>query len=123
MKKLLGGQIGLEDLIFAHCRGSKKVVALNKEEDSLGLTITDNGNGCAFIKRVREESVASKYSDVKIGDHVAQINDKNVVGMRHFEVAKMLRELPVGEEFTLNLVEPLRAVSYTHLTLPTILLV
>ena len=108
MSKLLGGQIGLEDLIFAHCRGPTKTVAITKEEDSLGLTITDNGNGCAFIKRVRDQSVTSRYTEVKIGDHVTQINDKNVVGMRHYEVAKMLRELPLGEQFTLNLTEPLR---------------
>jgi len=108
MGKLLGGQIGLEDLIFVHCQGEGKIVSMNKEGDSLGLTITDNGNGHAFIKRVREESVASKYPDVKVGDHVALINDTDVVGMRHFEVAKMLRELPVGEDFTLKLIEPLR---------------
>lgn len=108
MTKLLGGQIGLEDLIFAHCKGTTKIVAVIKQEESLGLTITDNGNGCAFIKRIRDDSVSSKYSELKVGDHVTQINDKTVVGMRHFEVAKMLRELPVGEEFSLNLTEPLR---------------
>lgn len=108
MTKLLGGQIGLEDLIFAHCKGESKSVTLNKEADSLGLTITDNGNGLAFIKRVRDESVASKYTDVKVGDHVSAINETNVIGMRHFEVAKILRELPVGEDFILKLVEPMR---------------
>jgi len=108
MSKLLGGQIGLEDLIFAHCQGPSKTVAIKKEQDSLGLTITDNGNGYAFIKRVRDDSVASKYTEVKIGDHVAQINDVNVVGMRHFEVAKLLRELPVGEDFIMKLTEPLK---------------
>lgn len=108
MAKLLGGQIGLEDLIFAHCKGESKEVTVNKETASLGLTITDNGSGYAFIKRVREESVASKFKELQVGDHVAQINDIEVVGMRHYEVAKILRELPVGEEFTMKLVEPLR---------------
>ena len=28
--------------------------------------------------------------------------------MRHFEVAKLLRELPVGEDFIMKLTEPLR---------------
>lgn len=50
MDKLLGGQIGLEDFIFAHIRGIKKEVEVHKSEDALGLTITDNGAGFAFIK-------------------------------------------------------------------------
>lgn len=50
MDKLLGGQIGLEDFIFAHIKGRKKEVEVYKSEDALGLTITDNGAGYAFIK-------------------------------------------------------------------------
>lgn len=50
MDKLLGGQIGLEDFIFAHIKGLKKEVEVYKSEDALGLTITDNGAGYAFIK-------------------------------------------------------------------------
>lgn len=55
MDKLLGGQIGLEDFIFAHIKGRKKEVEVYKSEDALGLTITDNGAGYAFIK-VRRDS-------------------------------------------------------------------
>lgn len=50
MDKLLGGQIGLEDFIFAHMKGIRKEVEVYKSEDALGLTITDNGAGYAFIK-------------------------------------------------------------------------
>uniref|UniRef100_A0A8B9PX14 GIPC1-3 GH1 domain-containing protein n=1 Tax=Apteryx owenii TaxID=8824 RepID=A0A8B9PX14_APTOW len=50
MDKLLGAQIGLEDFIFAHVKGQRKEVEALKSEDVLGLTITDNGTGCAFIK-------------------------------------------------------------------------
>nr|XP_021139238.1 PDZ domain-containing protein GIPC1-like [Columba livia] len=50
MEKLLGGQIGLEDFIFAHTRGQRKEVQVLKSEEALGLTITDNGAGYAFIK-------------------------------------------------------------------------
>ncbi|OXB53777.1 UNVERIFIED_CONTAM: hypothetical protein H355_010723 [Colinus virginianus] len=50
MEKLLGGQIGLEDFIFAHTKGQRKEVEVLKSEDALGLTITDNGAGYAFIK-------------------------------------------------------------------------
>ena len=50
MSRLLGGQLGLDDFIFAHIRGQPKVVDIDKMEDALGLTITDNGAGLAFIK-------------------------------------------------------------------------
>ena len=45
MDKLLGGQIGLDDLIYAHIKGQSKELELVKSEASLGLTITDNGAG------------------------------------------------------------------------------
>lgn len=50
MEKLLGSHLGLEDFIFAHVKGIQKEVEVYKSEDSLGLTITDNGIGYAFIK-------------------------------------------------------------------------
>lgn len=43
MTKLLGGQIGLDDFIFAHIKGRPKEIELVKSEEALGLTITDNG--------------------------------------------------------------------------------
>lgn len=43
MTKLLGGQIGLDDFIFAHRKGRPKEIEIVKSEDALGLTITDNG--------------------------------------------------------------------------------
>jgi PDZ domain-containing protein GIPC len=50
MKSLLGGQLGLDDFIFVHVKGQPKVVDIDKVENALGLTITDNGAGLAFIK-------------------------------------------------------------------------
>lgn len=109
MERLLGGQIGLEDFIFAHMKGLKKEVEVFKSEDALGLTITDNGVGYAFIKRIKEGSVADRMKVICVGDHVECINQKNVVGVRHYEVARMLKELPQNQRFTLKLVEPMRA--------------
>ncbi|XP_077132421.1 PDZ domain-containing protein GIPC2 [Ranitomeya variabilis] len=109
MDKLLGGQIGLEDFIFAHIKGSKKEVEVLKSDDALGLTITDNGAGIAFIKRIKEDSVIDKVKVINIGDHVESINGKNIVGSRHYEVAKMLKELEKGQTFTLKLIEPVKA--------------
>jgi hypothetical protein len=109
MNKLLGGQIGLDDFIFAHVCGNRKEVDIDKDEPALGLTITDNGAGYAFIKRVKEGSIIDKLSEqVKVGDHIAKINDTSLIGCRHFEVAKMLKEIPVGTRFRLTLVEPTR---------------
>uniref|UniRef100_A0A8C4Z8C5 GIPC PDZ domain containing family, member 3 n=1 Tax=Gadus morhua TaxID=8049 RepID=A0A8C4Z8C5_GADMO len=109
MQKLLGGQIGLEDFIFAHVRGETKEVEVTKTEDALGLTITDNGAGYAFIKRIKEGSTIDQLKTVCVGDHIEAINDQSIVGCRHYEVAKMLKEQPRGVPFTLRLVEPKKA--------------
>uniref|UniRef100_A0A3Q4G9G7 GIPC PDZ domain containing family, member 3 n=2 Tax=Neolamprologus brichardi TaxID=32507 RepID=A0A3Q4G9G7_NEOBR len=109
MQKLLGGQIGLEDFIFAHVRGETKEVEVTKTEDALGLTITDNGAGYAFIKRIKEGSTIDQLKTVCVGDHIEAINDQSIVGCRHYEVAKMLKEQPRGVPFTLRLVGPKKA--------------
>ncbi|XP_048353624.1 PDZ domain-containing protein GIPC3 [Sphaerodactylus townsendi] len=109
MLKLLGGQIGLEDFIFAHVRGETKEVEVTKTEDALGLTITDNGAGYAFIKRIKEGSIINRIPTVCVGDSIEAINDQTIVGCRHYEVAKMLREMPKAQPFTVRLVQPKRA--------------
>ncbi|XP_064843672.1 PDZ domain-containing protein GIPC1-like [Oncorhynchus masou masou] len=109
MDKLLGGQIGLEDFIFAHIKGQKKEVEVFKGEDALGLTITDNGAGYAFIKRIREGSVVHQIQVINVGDMIESINGHSLIGCRHYEVAKMLKELPKGKDFVLKMVEPLKA--------------
>ncbi|XP_017786765.1 PREDICTED: PDZ domain-containing protein GIPC3 [Nicrophorus vespilloides] len=109
MKELLAGQIGLEDFIFAHRKGRAKEVELVKSEDALGLTITDNGAGFAFIKRIKDGSVIDKILHIHVGDHIEKLNGVDMVGKRHHEVAKMLKEIPLGSRFTIRLVEPLRS--------------
>uniref|UniRef100_A0A8C5PSZ9 GIPC PDZ domain containing family member 1 n=1 Tax=Leptobrachium leishanense TaxID=445787 RepID=A0A8C5PSZ9_9ANUR len=109
MDKLLGGQIGLEDFIFAHIRGQKKELEVYKSEDSLGLTITDNGAGYAFIKRIKEGSIIDRMQLINVGDLIESINGKNLIGCRHFEVARTLKELPRGRTFTLKLCESRKA--------------
>jgi len=109
MGKLLGGQIGLDDFIFVHRKGQAKEVELTKTQDALGLTITDNGAGHAFIKRIKEGSVVDGVKFIRVGDHIEKIDSTSLVGKRHFEVAKMLKEIPKGATFTIRLIEPLRA--------------
>ncbi|XP_061039959.1 PDZ domain-containing protein GIPC2 isoform X2 [Eubalaena glacialis] len=109
MGKLLGAQIGLEDFIFAHVKGIKKEVNVYKSEDSLGLTITDNGAGYAFIKRIKDGSIVDSVKTICVGDHIEAINGETIVGWRHFDVAKKLKELKKEELFTLKLIEPKKA--------------
>ncbi|KAK9871806.1 hypothetical protein WA026_014261 [Henosepilachna vigintioctopunctata] len=108
MRKLLGGQIGLEDFIFAHKKGTPKEVELQKTEDALGLTITDNGAGYAFIKRIKEGSVIHNIPHIQVGDHIERLDGVNMIGKRHFEVAKFLKDIPKGTTFVMRLVEPLK---------------
>ena len=109
MTRLLGGQIGLEEFIFAHVRGRTKEIKVMKSEASLGLTITDNGAGYAFVKRVKENSILSRIPEVCVGDLIEAINGRSTIGSRHFEVAKMLKELPRFQELTLRLIETRKA--------------
>jgi len=109
MKMLLGGQIGLDDFIFAHVKGQKKELEVEKTEDALGLTITDNGAGYAFIKRIKDGSVVSRHNHIKVGDHIEKLDGRNLVGCRHFEVAKALKEIPRGTRFILRVIEPLKS--------------
>jgi hypothetical protein len=109
MTRLLGGQIGLDDFLFAHIKGTEKVAKVNKDGPALGLTISDNGAGYAFIKKIREDSIMSNCANVAVGDHIQSINGSDLTGCRHFEVARMLKEIPIGMEFTIIVVEPKRA--------------
>ena len=109
MTRLLGGQIGLDDFLFAHVKGNNKTVRVVKDGPALGLTISDNGAGYAFIKKIRDDSIMSRVSEVAVGDHIASINGTDLTGCRHFEVARMLKEIPIGSEFSLTVVEPKKA--------------
>ncbi|KAL2717202.1 PDZ domain-containing protein GIPC3 isoform X2 [Vespula squamosa] len=106
MSDLLGGQIGVGDFIFAHRKGRPKEIELMKTDVALGLTITDNGAGYAFIKRIKEGSVIDKIKVIEVGDHIEKIDSISLVGKRHFDVAKMLKDIPKGTTFILRLIEP-----------------
>ena len=109
MTSLLGAQIGLEDFIYAHVKGSPKKITVKKTESSLGLTITDNGAGYAFVKRIRDTSVIAGVAGVCVGDLIESINGRSMIGSRHYEVAKLLKELPQFTEICICLVEPRKA--------------
>lgn len=46
---------------------------------------------------------------LQVGDHIEKLDNVNVVGKRHYEVARMLKDIPTGSTFTLRLVEPMRS--------------
>ena len=72
MSHLLGGQIGLDDFIFAHRKGRAKEIEITKSEDALGLTITDNGAGYAFIKRIKEGSIINNIPYIEARTDIAR---------------------------------------------------
>lgn len=109
MTKLLGGQIGLDDFIFAHKKGRPKEIEITKSENALGLTITDNGAGYAFIKRIKEGSTIHQISYICVGDHIEKLDGVSVVGKRHYEVARLLKDIPLGATFVMRLVEPMKS--------------
>ena len=46
--------------------GRPKEIEIKKMEDALGLTITDNGAGYAFIKRIKEGSVIDSIKHIQV---------------------------------------------------------
>eukprot|EP00064_Thunnus_orientalis_P017802 superscaffoldBa00003882_g17888 len=114
MDKLLGGQIGLEDFIFAHIKGIKKEVEVYKSEEALGLTITDNGVGYAFIKRIKEGSVVDGVKPTEFEEKaVKKVDDllESYMGIRDTELAATMvevgRDKKNPDEFAMALDETL----------------
>lgn len=49
------------------------------------------------------------YRMFQVGDHIEKLNNINVVGKRHYEVARLLKDIPTGSTFTLRLIEPMKS--------------
>lgn len=114
MDALLGNYLSLGDMINVHMCGDQKDLSLKKSREYLGLTITDNGNGRAFVKKIQSED-GSIEKLIEPGDHIAAINSESTVGMRHDEVARTIRELPLDVNFTMQLISPKRPESLSDL--------
>lgn len=61
------------------------------------------------LQRIREGSIIHQIQVINVGDMIESINGQTLIGCRHYEVAKMLKELPKGKTFFLKLVEPVKA--------------
>ena len=115
MNSILGNYLSFGDLIVVHICGNVKDLTIKKDQEFLGLTITDNANGRAFIKRVKSDDKQVE-NNIKPGDHVAAINSESTVGLRHYEVAKAIRMLPQNTSFTIQIVEPKYSDKYLDST-------
>ncbi|KAK6010964.1 hypothetical protein OSTOST_23962 [Ostertagia ostertagi] len=63
-----------------------------------GLTVSDNGRCRSFIKRMKDDSIASRARPaLAIGQLIEKIDGVNVTGMRHYEVVRILRNMPIGK--------------------------
>lgn len=59
-----------------------------------------------FFQRIKEGTIIDSVKTICVGDHIESINGENVIGWRHFDVAKKLKELNKEEIFTMKLIEP-----------------
>uniref|UniRef100_A0A2D4NDG8 PDZ domain-containing protein n=1 Tax=Micrurus spixii TaxID=129469 RepID=A0A2D4NDG8_9SAUR len=62
-----------------------------------------------FWQRIKEGSVIDRIQIINVGDMIESINGQSLIGCRHYEVAKMLKDLPKGHTFNLKLTEPRKA--------------
>lgn len=62
-----------------------------------------------FFQRIKDGSTIDSVKTICVGDHIECINGENIVGWRHYDVAKKLKELKKEELFTLKLIEPKKA--------------
>ena len=109
MNKLLGAELCSDEVVFAHIKGRRVRVTIRKET-CLGYTLSDNGAGYVFIKRIQEGGTLSrKYPEIEAGDHIEQLEGKSVIGCTHADVATALKVIADGTTFTLSIVKPLKS--------------
>ncbi|XP_016776748.3 PDZ domain-containing protein GIPC2 isoform X2 [Pan troglodytes] len=60
-------------------------------------------------ERIKDGGVIDSVKTICVGDHIESINGENIVGWRHYDVAKKLKELKKEELFTMKLIEPKKA--------------
>ncbi|OXB51504.1 UNVERIFIED_CONTAM: hypothetical protein H355_013486, partial [Colinus virginianus] len=68
-------------------------------------------------QRIKEGSVMDRVALVGVGDMIEAINGRSLVGARHYDVARALKELPRGRTFALRLTEPRKAFAATMVEL------
>ena len=108
MTDLSTGTMEQDDLLLVHMRGQPVEIELAKTKETLGVTITDNGLCRPFLKKIEAGTVAAAASPgLAVGQLIESIQRQSVLGLRHYEVAKLIRELPIGQSFVLRLINPI----------------
>ncbi|XP_021953350.1 PDZ domain-containing protein GIPC1-like [Folsomia candida] len=107
MTALLSTNLEVNDVIFVHRAGERSEVLFDKEQDGqlLGITVTDNGDGVAFVKKIKEESPL--MLKVFVGDHIQEIDGVSMLGMGHAKVVEVLVKLARGKH-TLTIIKPIK---------------
>lgn len=108
MDALLANFISCGDTIVVHICGQQKTFSIKKVQEYLGLTITDNGIGRNFVKRVNSGD-PNVTNMIQPGDHIALIDAESTLGKRHYEVARAIRDIPCEKTFTMTLIQPVCA--------------
>lgn len=62
-----------------------------------------------YQQSIRQGSIIGEIEGICVGDQIEKIDNVSMVGCRHFEVAKALKQIPVGVTFTLRVVEPVKS--------------
>ena len=57
----------------------------------------------------QKDSIIEKTTNIKVGDMVKSINNISTIGMRHYQVAKTLRDIELNSTFVMTFVEPKKA--------------
>ncbi|CAI4228900.1 unnamed protein product [Auanema sp. JU1783] len=109
MEHLFTSCIMNDDFLYVHVAGQACELEVEKTQNSLGMTIAENAVSRCFIKTIAESSVLDKLRpNISIGQLIQKINGVDVIGLRHYEITRMLRLIPVGTNFTITLVSPLQ---------------
>jgi len=64
---------------------------------------------CLCYQAIREGSLVGQIEGICVGDHIEKVNDVSMIGCRHYEVAKILKEMKRDETFSLRLIEPIKS--------------
>ncbi|CAI2350643.1 unnamed protein product [Caenorhabditis sp. 36 PRJEB53466] len=107
MKNMFTGTLNFKDMLYAHVRGQATELSVLKDDANFGVTITDNGLGNAFIKMIAPGSVFDRMKPAtQIGQLIEAINGERVLGRRHYQVARILKNVRRGDQCHIRLISP-----------------
>ncbi|KAL7672054.1 hypothetical protein ACOME3_006952 [Neoechinorhynchus agilis] len=110
MNNLIVGQMGLNDFLYVHLTGRAKEIEIEKVEEMMGFIVTDNGAGKSMIKKIKKNSLINRVHSEYIlpGDYIQKIDQVSCEGKRHYQVTKILRDIPLNTKFVIRLIEPVK---------------